>query len=135
MIRKARFAIILFATIVVGLSLWCWTRASLIFAENFRRIREGMTVHEVEAILGPPRWEVKLKRGRIDLRDLYTIGGFKRALRESLDAAEWRGEAGIIEVWYSEGRVRISEFDIHHSEVEPLGLVDRLPFLKRFVSQ
>jgi hypothetical protein len=130
MIGKARFAIILFATIVVGLSLWSWTRTSVISMDNFRKIQEGMTKDEVEAILGPPRWEVKLK-GRINPRDLLNIGN----IPHMFESAEWWGEAGIIRVCYTEGRVRHAFFDDHLGIVEPLGLVDRLPFLKRFVPQ
>jgi hypothetical protein len=85
--------------------------------ENFERIKEGMQMKEVEAILGPPG----------DYRTGPTLPIY---LRNSLDlfgrvGLIWKGGEGEIRLWVdSRGIVSPSEF--LPTSPEPVGLLDLL---------
>lgn len=73
-----------------------WPRGERITAENFRRIKEGMSRAEVEAILGPPDDH---STGPIWDGALYEYGP-AFSLRTHWDAV-WLNDAGSIQLNYN----------------------------------
>jgi hypothetical protein len=106
--------------------LWCCTSHMAISSNNFKRIQIGMTQHQVEKIIGLPRWEVKPQNPRwIDPENLGNLFFFPK---------EWWGTEGVIRVWYLDGRVNQKDFTNHRCEIEPLSFVDKLPIFNRWLS-
>lgn len=85
--------------------------------ECFEKIKEGMTHHQVEAILGgPPRWEVETVEPMNEV--LYHF-------RSRPWEAEWWGREGVITVGYTgykEGIVKWKQYKRLPFEPKPASL-------------
>jgi outer membrane protein assembly factor BamE (lipoprotein component of BamABCDE complex) len=115
--RRALLFGLLVAVVVLGVSAWAtWPRPSAITPENAARIEKGMTLAEVEGILGGPARDETPE----DERRHLVI----QSVRPDL---EWNSD--LVSVWIhldADGRVR----ECHAIPVPPQG---PLAFLRRWL--
>jgi hypothetical protein len=116
--RKLRWAVGLAVLLLVTGAFVLWPRPGRITQQNADSIREGISRHEVEAILGPPGDYRTVRTVDPNLLRLSTYPPTPAMLAEAADAREhlfvlrsdygpglerltWLGDDGDIFVWFS----------------------------------
>jgi hypothetical protein len=104
--RKLRWLLLLvgLAVVVAVGAFALWPRKDRITRENFDRIQNGMSLAEVEAILGPPGDH----RTRPTTYEPHFLEPPRLADRvasqPAVDIKKWQGDAGDVEVVFSNGK-------------------------------
>jgi hypothetical protein len=90
--------LLLLAPLALLYALWQATRPS--GRACFDSIQEGMTLEQVEAVLGPPCWEIK-------------------DLPEERSVCNWCAAEGDITIWFKDGLVLLKNYTLHFPEGPP----------------
>src|SRR5688572_11511735 len=106
MTRRRLLLGLLAALVPLPVMVWLlWPHPSAITMENVAKIKSGMTLAEVEALLGGP--------ARDDSKGPALAGvnleGFELALKEAKEAKEWVSDEVRVKVWLDE-KDRVSGF-------------------------
>lgn len=105
--RRRRFLVLSLAAILVGLGvgLWLLWPHTAITHENADRIQPGMTLAEVEAILGGPARDET--GGRFWINQL----GSTLFLGNSPESQQWVSDECAVAVWFTDGHVAFHRLD------------------------
>jgi hypothetical protein len=126
--RKFRWAVAGLALLAGIATFALWPQSDRFSREKYEHIRVGMSLAEVEAILGPPgdytTGPARMPSGMvIDFPELEAFLARSPTGPFAIDAKSWIDDHGTIElVFGNDGRVRTMEFGPHTRE--PLGPVD-----------
>lgn len=109
--------------LAVCLSAWLLSRPHPVNRANFQRIQVGMTLAEVEDILGPPGDHA----GVIYLSRCRLSGRWPESERDDQGAGfEWMSNEGEIAIWFDEDR-RVAKTRFWEPQVcQPPVILDRI---------